>query len=104
MAFERRGPAAWVMHPGEILQVEFLKPMKMSGYRLAQSLKVKPQTVNDITLGKRGVSADMAIRLAKFFGTTEQFWMNLQAAYELGKARKEIKKDLDKIQPVNRAA
>ncbi len=67
------------MHPGEILREEFLKPFKMSSYELAKRIRVPAPRVNDIVLGKRGITADTAVRLAKFFGTTETFWMNLQA-------------------------
>lgn len=68
------------MHPGEILREEFLKPMKLSVYRLAKEIHVPAPRVSDIVLEKRGISADTAVRLARFFGTTEQFWMNLHAA------------------------
>jgi addiction module HigA family antidote len=83
MSYERKGPAAWAIHPGEILKEEFLRPMKLSGYSLAKSLNVTAQRVSDIVLKKSGISADMAIRLGKFFGTSPEFWMNLQASYEL---------------------
>jgi addiction module HigA family antidote len=97
MAFERRGPSAFAVHPGEILRKEFLEPLDLSGYKLAKQIGVKPQTINDITLEKRGISADIAARLARFFGTTEQFWMNLNGCYELAKVHKEKRKELDKI-------
>ena len=85
MALTRRTTAAWAVHPGEILQEEFLRPMDITAYRLAKSLGTKPQTVNDIVLKKRGISADMAVRLARFFGTSPDFWTNLQSAYDLAK-------------------
>ena len=88
MAFERRSSAGWAVHPGEILKHEFLKPMKISGYRLSKAINVNAQRVNDILLKKTGISADMAIRLAKFFGTSAEFWMNLQASFELLLPRK----------------
>jgi antitoxin HigA-1 len=75
----------WNIHPGEILREEFLKPMKLSVYRLAKELRVPVPRVNDIVLEKRGISAETAIRLARFFGTSEQFWMNLQSSYEIRK-------------------
>lgn len=99
MNYERRAPAGWAVHPGEILKQEFLEPMGISGYALAKALSVPAQAISDITLRKRGISADMALRLAKFFGTTEQFWMNLQSSYELAIARKQARKAVDKIRP-----
>ncbi len=71
------------VHPGEILLEDFLKPLGVSQYRLAKSLSVPPRRINEIVLGKRAVSADTALRLARFFGTSDRFWLNLQAAYDL---------------------
>ena len=99
MAYERRGPAGWAVHPGEILKEEFLRPLELSGYAVAKGIGVPAQGVSDILLKKRGISADMAMRLGKFFGTTPEFWMNLQNAYELALARRALKKKLDKIRP-----
>lgn len=65
MSYERKGPAAWAIHPGEILKQEFLKPMGLSGYSLAKALNVIAQRVSDIVLKKSGISADMAIRLGQ---------------------------------------
>lgn len=87
------------MHPGEILREEFLKPMKLSVYRLAKEIHVPAPRVSDIVLETRGISADTAVRLARSFGTTEQFWMNLQASYDVRKAKAALKKDLEKIKP-----
>lgn len=103
MSFERRTPAAWAIHPGEILKKEFLVPMDISGYALAKAIGVNAQRVSDITLKKTGISADIAVRLSRFFGTTPEFWMNLQAAYELTQARKQLKTQIKRIQP-HRAA
>lgn len=105
MSYERRAPAGWAVHPGEILKEEFLLPLEISGYALAKSLKVPAQAVNDIVLQKRGISAEMAVRLSKFFGTTPEFWMNLQAAYELATVRsnKKLAQQVEKINP-HRAA
>jgi antitoxin HigA-1 len=105
MSNKRRTPAGWAIHPGEILKEEFLRPLEISGYALAKSIKVPAQTVNDIVLRKRGVSAEMAVRLSKFFGTTPEFWMNLQAAYELANVRnnKKLSQQVEKINP-HRAA
>ena len=99
MAYERRGPAGWRMHPGEILAEEFLKPLRLTSYALAKALGVPAQAVNDIVLRKRGVSAEMAVRLGKYFDTTPEFWMNLQSGYELALARKNLRSKLNKIQP-----
>jgi addiction module HigA family antidote len=71
------------VHPGEILLEEFLKPLEISQYRLAKSMSVPPRRVNEIVLGKRSVSADTALRLGRYFGTSEQFWLNLQSEYDL---------------------
>ena len=99
MSYERKGTAAWAIHPGEILKEEFLKPMKLSGYALGKSLNVTAQRVSDIILKKSGISADMAIRLGRFFGMSPEFWMNLQASYELALAEKSLKKQIEKIKP-----
>ena len=78
------------VHPGEILLEDFLKPLGLSQYRLAKSLSVPPRRINEIVLGKRGITADTALRLARFFGTTPQFWMNAQSKYELDKTQDEL--------------
>ena len=96
---KRNGCAAWKIHPGEILREEFLKPLNMSSYELAKRLRVPPPRINDIVLEKRGISADTAVRLAKFFRTTESFWMNLQAFYEVRSAMNRLGKELERIQP-----
>ena len=71
------------IHPGEILMEEFLKPFNMSQYRLAVDIGVPPRRINEIALGKRGITAGTALRLAHYFGTSPQFWMNLQTRYDL---------------------
>ena len=71
------------VHPGEVLLEEFLEPMGISQYRLAKDISVPPRRVNEIVHRVRGVSADTALRLARYFGTSERFWLNLQAQYEL---------------------
>src|ERR1700674_1241933 len=76
------------IHPGEILFHEFLKPIGISQYRLAQDVSVPPRRINEIVKGLRAVTADTALRLARYFGTSERFWLNLQARYDL-----EIEKD-----------
>ncbi len=79
------------IHPGEVLLEEFLKPNNLSQNALARSISVPPRRINEIVLGKRGITADTAIRLAKHFGTSEQFWMGLQADYDLEEARRGMK-------------
>ncbi|MBI3665579.1 MAG: HigA family addiction module antidote protein [Acidobacteria bacterium] len=71
------------IHPGEILREEFLKPLGMSAHQLALALRVPATRINDIVNEKRGLTADTALRLARYFGTTAKFWLNLQASYEL---------------------
>ena len=75
------------VHPGEILQEEFLKPMGISQYRLAKSIHVPARRINEIVLAKRGITADTALRLSRYFGNSAQFWMNLQTRYEIESAR-----------------
>jgi len=79
------------IHAGEVLLEEFLKPNNLSQNALARAIGVPPRRINEIALGKRGITADTAIRLAKYFGTSEQFWMGLQADYDLEEARKGMK-------------
>ena len=76
------------IHPGEVLFEEFLKPMGISQYRLAKDISVPPRRINEIVHGKRAITADTALRLSQYFGTSERFWMNLQTRYDL-----EIEKD-----------
>jgi addiction module HigA family antidote len=76
------------IHPGEVLLEEFLKPMNLSQNAIARAIGVPPRRINEIVLGKRGITADTAIRLARHFGTSEQFWMGLQADYDLEEARR----------------
>jgi addiction module HigA family antidote len=71
------------VHPGEILIEEFLDPLEISQYRLAKDIAVPPRRINEIVHGQRGISADTAIRLGVYFGTTPQFWINLQTRYDL---------------------
>ena len=71
------------IHPGEVLLEEFLNPMGISQYRLAKSLSVPPRRINEIVHGKRAITADTALRLSRFFGTSERFWLNLQTRYDL---------------------
>ena len=76
------------VHPGEVLLEEFLRPMGISQYRLAKDISVPPRRINEVVHGKRAISADTALRLSRYFGLSERFWMNLQAHYDL-----EVEKD-----------
>jgi len=76
------------IHPGEILLEEFLKPMGISQYRIAKDISVDPRRINEIVLGKRAITADTALRLSRYFGMSDPFWLNLQSHYDL-----EVEKD-----------
>jgi antitoxin HigA-1 len=89
----------WSFHPGEILREEYLKPLGMTPYRLAQELHVPVPRINDIVLEKRAITADTALRLARFFGTTESFWLGMQADYDAYRIRKQLRNELMKITP-----
>jgi addiction module HigA family antidote len=84
------------VHPGEILLEEFLKPMGISQYRLAERIHVPARRINEIVLEKRGITADTALRLSRFFGNSAQFWMNLQTRYELELARELSASSIDR--------
>ena len=84
------------VHPGQILIEDFLQPLGLSQYRLAKGLSVPPRRINEIVLGKRSVSADTALRLARFFGTSDRFWLNLQTAYDLDVERDRLSGRLTK--------
>jgi addiction module HigA family antidote len=84
------------VHPGEILLEDFLGPMGLSQYRLAKGISVAPRRINEIVLGKRAITADTALRLARFFGTSERFWMNLQTRYDLEKERDRLGVSLER--------
>jgi len=83
--------------PGEVLEEEFLSPMGISQYRLAKEIHVSPRRINEIVKGKRAITADTALRLGRFFGTTAQFWINLQTSYDLECAAEKVV--LDEIRP-----
>ena len=74
-------------HPGEVLLEEFLKPLGISQYRVAKGINVPPRRINEIVHGKRSISPETALRLSRFFGTTDRFWLNLQARYDIEKER-----------------
>jgi addiction module HigA family antidote len=82
------------IHPGEILLTEFLEPMGLSQYRLAKDTSVPPRRINEIIRGMRSISADTALRLARYFGTSDRFWMNLQARYDVEVAKDRLGKRL----------
>lgn len=84
------------IHPGEVLMEDFLKPFELTQYRLAKSLSVPARRINEIVLGKRAITADTALRLARFFGTSERFWLNLQTTFELELERERLKDRLTK--------
>ena len=85
------------VHPGEVLLEEFLKPLGLSQTRLAQAMGVSPRRVNEIVLGKRAITADTAVRLARALVASEGFWMGLQADYDLEEARALLGEDLDRV-------
>jgi addiction module HigA family antidote len=84
------------IHPGEILRDEFLAPMKISVYALAHAIKVPRSRVNDIVLGRRGITADSAFRLARYFGTSPEFWINLQARHDLDAADRKLRRRIER--------
>ena len=90
------------IHPGEILREEFLSPLGISQYRLAKEIHVPPRRINEIVFEKRGITADTAIRLGRYFVTTAQFWLNLQTRFELEVARDAMAEM--EIRPFNKAA
>ena len=92
------------IHPGEILQEEFLVPLDMSANRLAEALRVPSNRISAIVRGKRGVTADTALRLARYFGSTPQFWTNLQATFDLRTAEEDGAGDISSIEPMRRSA
>jgi addiction module HigA family antidote len=85
------------IHPGEILLEEFLLPLGISQYRLAQAIAVPPRRINEIVHGKRAISPDTALRLSRAFGTSDRFWMNLQIGYDLDTQLEAHRDELDKI-------
>lgn len=88
------------IHPGEVLLEEFLKPLGISQNALARAADVPPRRINEIVLGKRGVSADTAIRLAAALGTSERFWLGLQADHDLEEAHRALGKAIERIERI----
>src|SRR6202049_4338395 len=91
------------VYPGEILLEEFLKPLDVSQYKLAKELNVPARRINEIVHGQRRITADTALRLARYFGTSERFWLNLQARYDLEVEKDRLCAALDDIQPPSAA-
>lgn len=93
------------IHPGEILLEEFLIPMEISQYRLAQDINVPARRINEIVLGKRAITADTALRLSEYFGLSEKFWLNLQMRYNLeiekDKLKDRLKREVKKLAKVS---
>ncbi|MFN0050806.1 MAG: HigA family addiction module antitoxin [Planctomycetales bacterium] len=84
------------IHPGEVLLEEFLRPLGLSQYRLAKDVGVPPRRINEIVLGHRAITADTALRLARFFGTSDRFWMNLQTRFDLETQKDRLGDRLDR--------
>jgi addiction module HigA family antidote len=88
------------IHPGEILMLEYLEPLGLTQHRVAVAIGVPPRRINEIVHGKRGITADTALRLERYFGTSERFWLNLQSRYELEVERDRLAGTLDRIEPL----
>ncbi|HAM01332.1 MAG TPA: addiction module antidote protein, HigA family [Acidimicrobiaceae bacterium] len=91
------------IHPGEVLQEEYLSPLGVTQHRLAVAVGVPPRRINEIVHGKRGISADTALRLARYFGTSERFWLNLQSRYDIELERDRLAHELEEIKPLRSA-
>lgn len=91
------------IHPGEILAEEYLAPLGITQHRLAVDIEVPPRRINEIVHGKRRITADTALRLSRYFGTSERFWLNLQARYDLELERDRLGPTLDHIRPLKSA-
>jgi antitoxin HigA-1 len=89
------------VHPGEILAEEFLDPLGVSQYQLAKEIRVPARRINEIVHGQRRISADTALRLARYFGTSERFWVNLQTRYDLEIEKDRLGASLEEIQPLS---
>lgn len=91
------------IHPGEVLLHEYLEPLGVTQHRLALAIGVPPRRINEIVHGKRRITADTALRMARYFGTTERFWLNLQGRYDVEIERDRLTQTLDEIQPLRSA-
>jgi antitoxin HigA-1 len=92
------------VHPGEILQEEFLAPLGVSQYQLAKGVHVPARRINEIVHGQRRITADTALRLSRYFGTSERFWLNLQARYDLEIEKDRLGAALEDIRPLSAAS
>lgn len=92
------------IHPGEVLAEEFLNHLQITQYRLAKDIHVPARRINEIVLGKRAISADTALRLSKYFGNSAEFWLNLQARYDLEVQKEAISEELKKLVKVHKQA
>jgi len=90
------------VHPGEVLRKDFLEPLEVSQYRLGKEIGISQQHVGRIVLGTRGITGDVALRLARYFGTSPELWMNLQSQYDLETARDKAGHEIAKIRPLKR--
>jgi addiction module HigA family antidote len=93
-------PSMSPIHPGEVLLHEYLEPFSVTQHKLAVAIGVPPRRINEIVHGKRRISADTALRLARYFGTTERFWLNLQSRHDLEVERDRLAHTLEEIQPL----
>ncbi|MBK5936409.1 MAG: HigA family addiction module antitoxin [Halorhodospira halophila] len=100
MSQRRNTTAGMPIHPGEVLLEQFLEPAGLSQYKLARAIGVPPRRINELVLGKRGISADTALRLARFFGTAPELWLQLQNQYDLDRAQIVLQGKLETIQPL----
>lgn len=91
------------VHPGEVLLEEFMKPMDITQYRLAKETEVPARRINEIVHRQRAITADTALRLARFFGTSEMFWLNLQARYDLDMQKEKLGRRLQSVRPFLKA-
>ena len=89
------------IHPGEILSEEFMKPLGITQYRIAKAIGVSARRINEIVHQKRSITADTSLRLSRYFGTSESFWLNLQTRYDLESEKDHLEKQLSRIQPVS---
>jgi addiction module HigA family antidote len=101
MVRKKRKSSLKKLHPGEVLEEEFLKPFGISRYRLAKDIDVPQTRIAEICKGRRGITADTALRLAKYFGTTAKFWMGLQEDYDLEEEASKNAKALALIEPMD---
>ena len=91
------------IHPGEVLLQEFIEPLGVTQHHLAVSIGVPPRRINEIVHGKRSITADTALRLSRYFGTSDRFWLNLQTRYDLETRKEVIGADLNQIRPLQTA-